>query len=145
MSLTLGDALSHYRSVADATHKFWGYFQAVAVGAAGFAWTREGPDVALFLFLSIAFAVFAAANGCLVVSSQSEAHRAAQCIKQFAVRPEIAVPTELQPIISGLKPYTAPLVGLFHAVLSVATLAAIWLRFHQVLDFDFPALCGACY
>ena len=81
MQLTLADALSHYRSVAETTHKFWGYFQAVSVGTAAFAWSRDNTsEVKLFALLSIAFAVFAIGNWRLVVSSQAEAVAAKKCI-----------------------------------------------------------------
>lgn len=38
MPLTLPDALTHYRAMYDATHKFWGYFQVVAASTTAFAW-----------------------------------------------------------------------------------------------------------
>jgi hypothetical protein len=84
MSLTLSDALSHYRSVSDATHRYWGYFQVVAIGTAGFAWSHAASDIQLFVFLSIAFVVFAVLNGRLVMSSQGEAVAAVQCIRNYA-------------------------------------------------------------
>lgn len=132
MSLTLSDALSHYRSVSDTTHKFWGYFQAVAAGTAAFAWAREGPaDPQLFVFLLFAFAAFALLNWRLVVSSQAEAVAAAQCVKEYASRLS-TVPPELLPLIQNLKPDPAPLIGAWHAGLSLATLGAVFWRYHSL-------------
>ena len=133
MTLTLSDALSHYRSVSDTTHKFWGYFQAVASGTAAFAWSREAPaDPQLFVFLSIAFAVFAVLNWRLVVSSQAEAVAAAQCVKSYASSAGPSVPSELLPLIQKLKPDPAPLIGRWHAGLSLVTLGAVWWRYHSL-------------
>jgi hypothetical protein len=123
MSLTLSDALSHYRSVSDATHKFWGYFQAVAVGTAAFAWSSKVPvEAQLFGFLSIAFAIFAALNWRLVVSSQAEAVIAAECLKKYAASLGDTVPSDLLPIIDRINPYSPQRIGLWHVVLSLAAL-----------------------
>jgi hypothetical protein len=129
MSITLSDALSHFRSVSDTTHKFWAYFQAVAIGTAAFAWSRDTPaDLQLFVFLSIAFAVFAVLNWRLVVSSQAEATNAAQCIKACAAAAS-SIPPELLPLIHRIEPDPAPLIGVWHAGLSIATLGAVWWRY----------------
>jgi hypothetical protein len=134
MSLTLNDALSHYRSVSDATHRFWGYFQAVAVGASAFAWSREEPtDIQTFIFLSVAFTVFAMLNWRLVVSSQKEAVVAAQCVNNFAAVSAPPVPPELAPMLDHVRPDPACLIGFWHAGLSIATLIAIWWRYHILL------------
>ncbi|MNC41784.1 hypothetical protein D3C75_905640 [compost metagenome] len=130
MSLTLSDALSHYRSVSDSTHKYWGYFQVVAGGTAAFAWSSEASaDAQLFVFLSIAFAVFAVLNGRLVVSSQAEAIAAVQCVRNHASNSTVAVPSELAPLLEGIKPDPTALICLLHAGLSLATLAAVWWRY----------------
>lgn len=133
MSLSLADALSHYRAVSETTHKFWGYFQAVAAGTAAFAWSREkSGEVELFVFVSIAFTVFAVLNWRLVVSSQAEAVSAAQCVKNNAATLDAAVPADLLPIIQRVSPDAAPLVGLWHAGLSLATLGAVWWRYYSL-------------
>ncbi|ETW93714.1 MAG: hypothetical protein ETSY2_50930 [Candidatus Entotheonella gemina] len=74
MAFSLNDAISHYRSITDTTHKFWGYFQAVAAGTAAFAWLRDAKSTALFVLHTIAFVVFAFLNGRLVVGSQKREH-----------------------------------------------------------------------
>ena len=131
MSLTLSDALSQYRAISDTTHRFWGYFQAVAAGTAAFAWSQEAPsDVQLFVFLSLAFAVFAVLNWRLVVSSQAEAVAAAKCVKDYASALGATVPSDLQPIIQRLSPDPASLIACWHAGLSLATLGAVWWRYY---------------
>ena len=133
MSLTLTDALSQYRSVSEATHRFWGYFQAVAAGTAAFAWSREPPaDTQVFIFLALAFAVFAALNWRLVVNSQSEAEVVARCIRAYVSSPSAATPSELLPIIQRIRPDSARLVGFWHAGLSLATLFAVWWRYNSL-------------
>ncbi len=130
MSLTLNDALSHYRSVADTTHRFWGYFQAVAAGTAAFAWSQESStEVQVFGFLSFAFGTFAALNWRLVVASQAEAVAAAECVKKYALTLGATVPSDLLPLVQRIKPDSAALIGLWHAGLSVATLGAVWWRY----------------
>lgn len=130
MSLTLADALSHYRSVSETTHKFWGYFQAVAAGTAAFAWSRDSTsEVELFALLSMAFAVFAIGNWRLVVSSQAEAVIAEKCIKNYAHTLGPAVPNDLRPLIQQIKPDSTFLIGVGHAGLSIATIGAVWWQF----------------
>ena len=134
--LSLSDALSHYRGVSDATHRFWGYFQAVAAGAAGFAWLREKPlDSRLLVVLSIAFVVFAVLNWRLIVQSQTEAKCASDSIKAYlrgddtpqgTAKPNVSV--HLQPILAKLAPDKPTVVGAWHIGLSVATVVAIWWR-----------------
>jgi hypothetical protein len=133
MSLSLSDALSHYRSVSDATHRFWGYFQVVAGGTAAFAWSCATPDKQLFVFLSIAFAVFAVLNGRLVVSSQNEAVTAAQCIQNYASSATATIPSELVPLVLGITPDSKALILVWHAGLSLATLFAVWWRYESLL------------
>jgi len=131
MSLTLSDALSQFRAVSDTTHKFWGYFQAVAAGTAAFAWSQEAPaDVQLFVFLSVAFTVFAVLNWRLVVSSQAEAVATSKCVKDYASTLGVALPKDLLPIIQKVNPDPAALIGVWHAGLSLATLGAVWWRYN---------------
>ena len=135
MSLTLSDALSQYRAVSDTTHKFWGYFQAVAAGTAGFAWSQGAPrDVQLFVFLSVAFTIFAILNLRLVVSSQAEAVAAANCAKKCASTLKDAIPNDLRPLIRHVNPDSALVVGLWHAGLSLATLGAVWWRYNILVE-----------
>jgi hypothetical protein len=135
MALSLNDALSHYHSVSDTAHKFWGYFQIVAAGTAAFAWSREaGGELQLFAFLALGFAVFAALNWRLVVCTQSEAVAAAHCVKAHASALGDAVPRELRPLVERIDPDPAFLVGVWHAVLSCATLGAVWWRYATVAD-----------
>lgn len=130
MSLTISDALSHYRSVSDTTHRFWGYFQALAAGTAAFAWSRDMPaDAAMLVALGAAFSVFAVLNWRLVVSSQREAWITSKCIKNYAINPAVAVPSELLPLIQKIDPEHPTLVGAWHAGLSIATLSAVWWRY----------------
>lgn len=130
MSLTLNDALSHYRSVSDSTHKFWAYFQVVAAGTAAFAWSKEVPnELRVFIFLSIAFAVFTALNGRLVVGSQAEAFAASKCVKDYALNLGTAVPKDLLPIVNRIDPGPAWLILVFYVGLSFATLSAVWWRY----------------
>lgn len=130
MSLTLSDALSHYRAVSDTTHKFWGYFQAIAAGTAAFAWSRDGQDNAnVLVLLGFGFAVFAILNWRLVCGSQCEAMTAADCVKAYARRPDVEVPSDLLPIIQKIAPDRPVVVGFWHASLSIATLVAIWWRY----------------
>lgn len=131
MSLTLADALSRYSSVSDTTHKFWGYYQILAAGTATVAWTTLDRNLEEFVFLSMAFAIFAALNLRLVVSSQREAVLAKECIQNFARRSSAEVPVELRPMIEKISPDGAITVGLWHAGLSVATVAAVWWRYHS--------------
>lgn len=133
MPLTLSDALSHYRSVSDATHRYWGYFQVVAGGTAAFAWSRKTSDIQLFVFLSIAFAVFAVLNGRLVISSQGEAVAAVKCIRNYASSTTAAIPSELAPLVEGIKPDSIVFIFLWYAGLSLATLFAIWWRYVSLL------------
>lgn len=128
MSLTLSDALSHYRSLSDTTHKFWGYFQVVAAGTAAFAWSRERTDLGqTFFLLAIAFSVFAILNWRLVVGSQAEMVNAAKCLKKYAE--SVQVPAELKPMLERINPDPAHRVGLWHAGLSLATLVAVLWRY----------------
>lgn len=127
--LGLPDALGQYRSISDATHRFWGYFQTVAVGAAGFAWTHEARDPQLFVFLSVAFAVFAVCNGGLVVASQAQAQLAARCVRAHVDRHRAEIPPELVALADTASPLPARTVGWWHAGLSVATVLAIWWRY----------------
>lgn len=130
MSLSLSDALSHYRHLSDTTHKFWAYFQAIAIGAAAFAWSRNAPgDAHSLLLLFAAFLVFAALNWRLVIASQSAAITAATCIKSYASGVVPSVPGDLKPMIDGIKPDRVVVVGLWHAGLSLATLGVIWWRY----------------
>lgn len=130
MSLTLSDGLSHYRSVSDTTHRFWGYFQAVAAGTAAFTWSQVMPaDAAVLVVLGTAFAVFAVLNWRLVVGSQWEAWTTSKCIKEYAINPAVAVPSELLPLIEKIDPEHPTLVGAWHAGLSIATLTAVWWRY----------------
>lgn len=126
MSLTLSDGLAHYRFMSDTTHKFWGYFQAVAAGTAAFAWSREQADQGQFFLLVIAFSVFAILNWRLVVGSQAEMVNAAMCVKKYAE--SVQVPEELKPMLERLNPDPVHQVGLWHAGLSLATLAAVLWR-----------------
>jgi len=124
MSFTLPDALSHYRATLDKNHKFWGYFQLVASATAAFAWSRDRfENGQLLLPLAAAFAVFAILNWRLVVESQEELLIAARCVKDYASK--IGVPDELLPMIQAIKPDSTLRVGVWHAVLSMATLAAV--------------------
>lgn len=129
MALSLSDALSHYRSVADRSHKFWGYFQFAAAGTAGFAWSRKGAevDMSTFGFLSLAFAVFAVLNLRLVYTSQKEAEVAVKCLQAYAE--SLEVPSELKPILANIKLDEAKDVATWHGALSVGTLVAVWLRY----------------
>src|ERR1051325_3987905 len=79
MSLNLSDAISHYHSVADATHRFWAYIQFVAAGAATIAWTVTSTTPIRPL-LTAAFVVFALGNLRLVLSSQKQMNAIARCI-----------------------------------------------------------------
>lgn len=126
MAYSISDALSHYRAISDATHKFWGYFQAVAVGSAAFAWSRE-PSASwqLYAVLAVAFTVFASLNWRLVVQSQAAAFGAAECIRAYAERPEAGVPPELRRVIESINPDSARKVGVWHAGLSLAVLVAV--------------------
>lgn len=134
MSLTLSDALSHYHSISDTTHRFWGYFQAIAAGTAAFAWSREdSAEVQTFIFLAVAFSVFAVLNWRLVVSSQAEAVAVAQCVKNYASSAAAPVPAELQPLVERISPDPPFLIGLWHAGLSLATLGAIWWRYDSLV------------
>lgn len=137
MSLTLSDALSHYRSASDATHKFWGYFQAVAAGTAAFAWSKDKhDDSSMFVVLGVAFTVFAMINWLLVVSSQKEARIASACVKEYANSQGISLPSKLAPIIQAINPYHPAVVGVWHAVISFATLYAIWWRYKLLFPCD---------
>ncbi|KFX71077.1 hypothetical protein TMS3_0103795 [Pseudomonas taeanensis MS-3] len=129
MSLTLSEALTHYRSVTDATHRYWGYFQLVAGGTAAFAWSEKNAIFELFLFLSIAFTVFALLNGRLVISSQGEAVDTVQCIRNFASSATSAIPSELAPLIEGISSDSKTKISIWYTGLSLATLAAVWWRY----------------
>lgn len=128
MSLTLSDALSHYRSISDTTHRFWGYFQAVAAGTAAFAWSREAPAGPQLIVLSFAFTVFAVFNWRLVVRSQAESVVAAKCVKAYALSANSNVPSELLPVIQDLEPGSAAHIGILHAGVTIATLGAVLSR-----------------
>jgi hypothetical protein len=129
MNFTLTDALAHYRAASETTHKFWGYYQVVAIGVAGFAWTQGDPQLQLFVWLSIAFLVFAVLSWRVVVHSQDEMFTAAKCVEAYLKTPETFVPDELRPIFDKVSPDTPEKVGVWHALLSVATLIAIWWRY----------------
>jgi len=134
MSLGLDNALSHYRSLSDSTHKFWGYFQLVAIASVGYVWAphveHTQEPLLLFSILGLAFGVFVLLNWRLVVISQADAVNAADCLKKYAAKVE--VPAELKPIIDRIQPDSAFRVGTWHAALSLAALAAIGWRYHSV-------------
>ncbi|MGH8076540.1 MAG: hypothetical protein ACREPE_04340 [Lysobacter sp.] len=130
MSLSLSDALSHYRHLSDTTHKFWAYFQAIAIGSAAFAWSRNAPgDAPSLQLLFAAFLVFAVLNWRLVTASQSAVVAAARCLKNHASGVVPSVPGDLKPMIDGIKPDRVIVVGLWHAGLSLATLGIIGWRY----------------
>lgn len=128
-AFSISEALSQYRSIADATHRFWGYFQAVAAAAAAFAWSREECDFQVFLFLSAAFSVFAFLNWRLVVGSQADAELAANCVKSYAELRKADIPGELQNIFKTASPEQTTKVAWWHGGLSLATFVAIWWRY----------------
>lgn len=134
MSLGLDHALAHYRSLSDSTHKFWGYFQLVAIATVGYVWAphmvQSKAPVSLFFLLGLAFSVFAILNWRLVVISQADAVNAADCLKKYAAKVE--VPAELKPIIERIDPDSAFRVGAWHAALSLAALTAIWWRYRSI-------------
>lgn len=128
-AISLSDALAQYRGITDATHRFWGYFQAVAAGTAAFAWSREGRDFQLFLFLSAAFLVFAFLNWRLVVESQAKAEVAAKCVKEYAKHHEPETPPQFLDIAKTVSPERSVMVAWWHGGLSVATFLAVWWRY----------------
>ncbi len=129
MALSISDAVAHYRSVSEDTHKFWGYFQAIAAGSAAFAWSRDYASLPLFAWLTIAFGIFAVLNLRLVVGSQASAVIAERCIKEFLRNNPAEAPQELAPMIADIRPGSALSVGVWHAGLAAAVMAAIWWRY----------------
>lgn len=129
MSFSLNDAVSHYRSIADTTHKFWGYFQAIAAGTAAFAWTGDTHrGIALTTLLTAAFLVFALPNWRLVIGSQRQAVSAASAIKAYCRNHADAINTDLRPIIDTIDRDPVYRVGLWHTRLSTAVVLAVWAR-----------------
>jgi hypothetical protein len=127
-ALSLADVLQHYRSVAESTHKFWSYFQIVAVGIAAFAWSTEKPHWAIFGVISLAFLAFVRFNGALVLESQREAWAAAEAVKLYATRHDKEVPTEFRPIIDAISPKSVDFIRGVYAWLTVGTIATMWGR-----------------
>jgi hypothetical protein len=126
--LTLQDALEHYRSVTDATHRFWAYFQVAAIGLVSYAWSIAPRDWLTFLGLSIAFIVFTRFNGALVMGSQSEARLTATGIKDYVVAHPEEVPTQFSSIIAAISSKSVEHIRGIYLWLTFGTLAAMWSR-----------------
>ena len=126
MALSVNDALGHYRAVAEATHKYWGYFQAIAAGTAAFAWASETQTLPLLAWLTFAFVLFAIASWRLVVGSQADVVAVKDCIKTFVKNHPSEVPSDFAPLVDRLTPYPAWIVGSWHGLISVAVVAVIW-------------------
>lgn len=123
--MKLADAMTHLRSASDQTHKFWGYYQAVTIGAVGFAWASSMPPRQFIVGLVFAYAMFAILNCRLVVSSQATALQIWQAIQQYTPTPDEVTNTSLISITKFNKPDAPVIVGGLHIALSILAAIAI--------------------
>lgn len=128
MTITVSDALSRYSSVLEANHRFWAYFQALALGTAAFAWTRDPLERELALLLTAAFLAFAVLNARLVFLSQRDARRLAAAIRKYAKNKGDGVPRELR-AVARLHPDKPASVLLWHLSLTAAAVGTVWWRY----------------
>lgn len=128
MELTLSDALSHYRSLSETTHRFWGYFQAIALGALAFSWAHYNEkSLSLTVLLTLAFVFFAILNLRLIRSAQMDVVEAARCLKAYTANPNTTLPPEFKPLIENIKPDSVVKVCCWHSILAIATVVVFWL------------------
>lgn len=127
MSFSIADAMQQYRHTSDAVHKFWGYFQIVSVGAAGFAWSRpeDGLSGPLSIALAALYLMFAIASNVAVGSAQRELAAASSSIQSYFADNPTLIATEMRPMIRGIKTFDPRWVQVWHGVLAVATVTAV--------------------
>lgn len=130
MTISLSDTLSHYRAVTDTSHRYWGYFQAIAASTAAFAWGASSMKHWFeYAMLTLGFAIFAVLNMRLILGAQEDALKIAEGLKSFVQRADSGVPLDFQPIFQRLDPDSKYKVGSWHALISAATIAVVWVRY----------------
>ncbi|WP_156902251.1 hypothetical protein [Azohydromonas australica] len=128
--MKISDALAHLRSTSDQTHKFWAYYQAFSAAAVGFSWASKAPPNSLIYGLFFGYAVFAALNFRLIISSQRSALIIWNAINDYSKSPskEEEIPYQFMPLLRLNKPDKPLIIGAIHGIVSISILLAIMAR-----------------
>lgn len=129
MDFSLKDAIEQHRHLTSDTHRFWNYFQVIAVGAVAIAWQQElDLSLPLLRVLLVAFVVFAIASNVAVFVSQRQARQLAEAIRAYCDNRSAGIPAEFIPSIRGIESFHPAAVSAWHGLISVVAAVAMALK-----------------
>jgi len=144
---TLSDALTHFRSIIDNTHRFITYFQVVTVAVVSLVISNHfGAEFVTYLTIG-GYVLFSAINGWLAVSSQGEARIAWNGINSAAEKSEVVISKDLKPLLSTRKPARETSLASVYVIIVVSAVGAMsYAALLKKPDLPIPGTlqCSAC-